>query len=41
MNGAIPPLLQYDIMSWFLVKAEGQLYLLRVSTYIAIPHKVW
>jgi hypothetical protein len=27
MNGAIPPLPQYAFMAWYLVKAQGQLYL--------------
>jgi hypothetical protein len=27
MNGAIPPLPQYDFMVWCPVKAQGQLYL--------------
>jgi hypothetical protein len=27
MNGAITPLLQYALMAWLSVKAQGQLYL--------------
>jgi len=27
MRGAVPPLLQYAIMAWCSVKAEGQIYL--------------
>jgi len=27
MSGAIPTLLQYAFMAWWLVKAQGQLYL--------------
>jgi hypothetical protein len=28
MRGAIPPLLHYFFMTWSLVKAQGQLYVL-------------
>jgi hypothetical protein len=27
MSGAIPPLSQYALMAWFLVKAQRQLYI--------------
>jgi hypothetical protein len=29
MRGTIPPLPQYAFMAWYLVKAQGQLYLTR------------
>jgi len=28
MRGAIPPLFQYALMAWCLVKTQGQLYLI-------------
>jgi hypothetical protein len=34
MNGAIPPLPQYALMAWCLVKAQGQLYPLLYLTLI-------
>jgi hypothetical protein len=32
MSGAMPPLPQYALMAWCLVKAQGQLYLLPLPT---------
>jgi len=33
MNGAIPPLPQYAVMAWGLVKAQGQLYLYTLGLF--------
>jgi uncharacterized membrane protein (GlpM family) len=32
MSGVVPPLPEYALMAWYSVKAQGQLYLLRISS---------
>jgi hypothetical protein len=44
MSGAIPPLPQYALMAWCLVKAQGQLYLLpfrNIAPRILNPGTGW
>jgi hypothetical protein len=40
MRGAIPPLPQYAVMAWCLVKAQGQLYLYLINQ-VSCHEEVW
>jgi hypothetical protein len=39
MSGAIPPLSQYAFISWYPVRAQGQLYLLRLPLCVRIERE--